>query len=78
LLSLEITSRGKTGSNTCVLPRSLFQTGWLAESLLTQTLIIHIIRNTKILSIQSRASYENVVHSAMGHAGYERAGTVVQ
>ncbi len=35
---------------------SLFQTGWFTESLLTQTLIIHIIRTAKIPFIQSRAS----------------------
>jgi Mg2+-importing ATPase len=34
----------------------LFQTGWFVESLLTQTLIIHIIRTAKIPFIQSRAS----------------------
>ena len=35
---------------------ALFQTGWFVESLLTQTLIIHIIRTTKIPFLQSRAS----------------------
>jgi len=35
---------------------SLFQTGWFVESLLTQTLIIHIIRTTKIPFVESRAS----------------------
>jgi len=34
----------------------LFQTGWFVESLLTQTLIIHIIRTVKIPFLQSRAS----------------------
>jgi Mg2+-importing ATPase len=34
----------------------LFQTGWFVESLLTQTLIIHIIRTTKVPFLQSRAS----------------------
>jgi Mg2+-importing ATPase len=34
----------------------LFQTGWFVESLLTQTLIIHIIRTNKIPFVQSRAS----------------------
>lgn len=34
----------------------LFQTGWFMESLLTQTLIIHVIRTNKIPFIQSRAS----------------------
>ena len=36
---------------------SLFQTGWFVESLLTQTLIIHIIRTNRIPFIQSRASW---------------------
>jgi Mg2+-importing ATPase len=35
---------------------SLFQTGWFVESLMTQTLIIHVIRTNKIPFIQSRAS----------------------
>jgi Mg2+-importing ATPase len=35
---------------------SLFQTGWFVESLLTQTLIIHIIRTAKIPFIESHAS----------------------
>jgi Mg2+-importing ATPase len=34
----------------------LFQTGWFVESLLTQTLIIHIIRTAKVPFIESRAS----------------------
>ncbi|MBL6613911.1 MAG: magnesium-translocating P-type ATPase [Reyranella sp.] len=35
---------------------ALFQTGWFVESLLTQTLIIHIIRTSKVPFIQSQAS----------------------
>jgi Mg2+-importing ATPase len=35
---------------------SLFHTGWFVESILTQTLIVHIIRTRKIPFIQSRAS----------------------
>ena len=35
---------------------ALFQTGWFVESLLTQTLIIHIIRTAKVPFVQSRAS----------------------
>ncbi|HXX53832.1 MAG TPA: cation transporting ATPase C-terminal domain-containing protein, partial [Thermodesulfovibrionales bacterium] len=34
----------------------LFQTGWFAESLLTQTLIVHIIRTKRLPFVQSRAS----------------------
>ena len=35
---------------------TLFRTGWFVKSLLTQTLIIHIIRTAKIPFLQSRAS----------------------
>jgi hypothetical protein len=35
---------------------SLFQTGWFVESLLTQTLIIHIIRTARTPFIESHAS----------------------
>ena len=35
---------------------ALFQTGWFVESIMTQTLIIHVIRTNKIPFIQGRAS----------------------
>ena len=35
---------------------ALFHTGWFVESLLTQTLIVHIIRTKRIPFFQSRAS----------------------
>ena len=35
---------------------ALFQTGWFVELLLTQTLIIHIIRTAKVPFLESRAS----------------------
>lgn len=35
----------------------LFHTGWFVESILTQTLIVHIIRTNKIPFFQSRASF---------------------
>jgi len=35
---------------------SVFQTGWFVESLMTQTLVIHVIRTNRIPFIQSRAS----------------------
>ncbi|MCE9578888.1 MAG: magnesium-translocating P-type ATPase [Deltaproteobacteria bacterium] len=35
---------------------SLFQTGWFVESLITQGLVIHVIRTNKIPFLQSRAS----------------------
>ncbi|MCX6781778.1 MAG: magnesium-translocating P-type ATPase [Candidatus Magasanikbacteria bacterium] len=46
--------------NTWLHP-SLFQTGWFVESLLSQTLIIHVIRTNKIPFIQSRASWPLIV-----------------
>jgi Mg2+-importing ATPase len=42
---------------------ALFQTAWFVESLLTQTLIIHVIRTNKIPFIQSRASWQLVMTS---------------
>lgn len=36
---------------------SLFQSGWFVESLITQTLIIHVIRTNQIPFLQSRASW---------------------
>ena len=44
---------------------SLFQTGWFVESLLTQTLIIHIIRTNRVPFLQSRASWPLTVTSAV-------------
>jgi Mg2+-importing ATPase len=37
---------------------SLFQTGWFVESLITQTLIVHVIRTNKIPFLQGRASWQ--------------------
>jgi Mg2+-importing ATPase len=36
----------------------LFHTGWFVESLITQTLIIHVIRTNLIPFIQSRSSWQ--------------------
>jgi P-type Mg2+ transporter len=51
---------------------SLFQTGWFVESLLTQTLIIHIIRTNRIPFLQSHSSWPllaaSVVIMAIGIA----------
>ncbi len=44
---------------------ALFQTGWFVESLLTQTLIIHIIRTNRIPFLQSRASWPLIVTTAV-------------
>jgi Mg2+-importing ATPase len=37
---------------------ALFNTGWFVESLMTQTLIIHVIRTSLIPFVQSRASWQ--------------------
>jgi P-type Mg2+ transporter len=37
---------------------ALFHTGWFVESLMTQTLIIHVIRTSLLPFIQSRASWQ--------------------
>ena len=37
---------------------SLFQTGWFVESLITQTLIVHVIRTNKIPFLQGHASWQ--------------------
>jgi Mg2+-importing ATPase len=44
---------------------SLFQTGWFVESLLTQTLIIHIIRTNRIPFLQSSASGPMLLTTAL-------------
>jgi P-type Mg2+ transporter len=41
---------------TTVENKALFQTGWFVESLMTQTLIVHVIRTAKVPFFQSRAS----------------------
>ena len=43
---------------------SVFQTGWFVESLLTQTLVIHVIRTNRIPFVQSRASWPLIATSA--------------
>jgi len=45
--------------------QSLFQTGWFVESLLTQTLIIHVIRTNKIPFFQSRPSWPLIAMSVV-------------
>jgi len=44
---------------------SLFQTGWFVESLLTQTLVIHVIRTSRIPFFESRASWPLIATSAV-------------
>ena len=47
---------GATATTASLTFERLFHTGWFVESLLTQTLIVHIIRTNRIPFIQSRAS----------------------
>jgi Mg2+-importing ATPase len=51
---------------------SLFQTGWFVESIMTQTLIIHVIRTNLIPFIQSRSSWQLSMTTIliMGIGGY--------
>ncbi|MFG2999742.1 magnesium-translocating P-type ATPase [Streptomyces sp. NPDC048340] len=44
---------------------SLFQSGWFIEGLLSQTLIVHMIRTRKIPFIQSRASWPVMVMTVL-------------
>ena len=44
---------------------ALFHTGWFVESVMTQTLIIHVIRTNLIPFIQSRASWQLTVTSVV-------------
>jgi len=37
---------------------AMFNTGWFVESLMTQTLIIHVIRTSLLPFVQSRASWQ--------------------
>jgi len=39
-----------------VAQQTLFQSGWFVEGLLTQTLVVHLIRTPRIPFLQSRAS----------------------
>ncbi len=44
--------------------QALFQTGWFVESLMTQTLIVHVIRTAKVPFFQSRASFSMLAITA--------------
>ncbi|PGE96866.1 ATPase [Bacillus pseudomycoides] len=52
------------GANT-VAKQSLFQSGWFVVGLLTQTLIVHMIRTQKIPFIQSTASIPVLLLTAL-------------
>ena len=44
---------------------ALFNSGWFVESLMTQTLIIHVIRTNLLPFVQSRASWQLTLTSAL-------------
>ena len=48
--------------------RALFQTGWFVESLLSQTLIVHVIRTGRVPFIESRPSRTLLVMTARNAA----------
>ena len=45
--------------------QTLFQSGWFIEGLLSQTLIVHMIRTRKVPFIQSRASWPLCIMTLM-------------
>ncbi|MEV6567293.1 magnesium-translocating P-type ATPase [Streptomyces kronopolitis] len=48
--------------------QALFQSGWFIEGLLSQTLIVHMIRTRRIPFLQSRASWPVMVMTALAMA----------
>ncbi|QWE15883.1 magnesium-translocating P-type ATPase [Polynucleobacter sp. AP-Nino-20-G2] len=52
------------GANS-IAQAGLFQTGWFVESLLSQTLIVHIIRTGRIPFIQSRPSWPLLITTSV-------------
>jgi Mg2+-importing ATPase len=52
-------------ATTRVADQSLFQAGWFVEGLLSQTLIVHMIRTARIPFIQSRAATPVIITTAL-------------
>jgi Mg2+-importing ATPase len=50
------------GANT-IADQAVFQTGWFVVGLVTQTLVVHIVRTKKVPFIQSRASFPVIIAS---------------
>jgi Mg2+-importing ATPase len=50
---------------TTVNGQALFQSGWFVEGLLSQTLIVHLIRTAKIPFIESRASWPLIISTTI-------------
>ena len=57
-LTPELTARFGDAAANHTHAAALFNTGWFVESIMTQTLIIHVIRTSLIPFIQSRASWQ--------------------
>lgn len=55
--------------------QTLFQSGWFIEGLLSQTLIVHMIRTRRIPFVQSRAAAA-VRHDHGGDGGGDRAAVL--
>jgi Mg2+-importing ATPase len=49
--------------------QTLFQSGWFVEGLLSQTLIVHLIRTQKIPFVQSRAAWPMIIMTVAIMAG---------
>lgn len=56
--------------------QTLFQSGWFIEGLLSQTLIVHMIRTRRIPFVQSRAAWPAVRHDPGGDGGGYRAAVL--
>ena len=56
-------------------PPRCFSTGWFVESLMTQTLIVHVIRTNLIPFIQSRASWQ-LTMTTICHHGHRRVSAI--
>ncbi|MCL1835686.1 MAG: magnesium-translocating P-type ATPase [Oscillospiraceae bacterium] len=57
-----------TGMDMATAFRAFFHSGWLIESMWTQTLIIHMIRTPKVPFIKSHASWHVTTLTCMGSA----------
>ena len=58
VITPELTARYGADAVNYTYAAQLFHTGWFVESLMTQTLIIHVIRTNLVPFIQSRASWQ--------------------
>ena len=63
IITPELTAKFGSDAANHTYAAHLFNTGWFVESLMTQTLIIHIIRTNQIPFVQSRASWQLSMNS---------------